>query len=520
MDKWLNTYVYEESFFTMAPDNRFHHLAIVLCLKHFGWNWVGILTPVDDSAEAEVRELTRLMYTHGICIEFIVKIANDQMTNFNNHQIINRAKAEVIIICGQFTTIYRKLLHLFDQKKTLILNDSWFIHPLMGIHYAKLVNSLQLNPCLAFKLNWLSSSTDRAPSGADIFCSRALKRKKPLSRCNEPCSPGSRKAPNGGYHICCYNCVPCSEGEMSNITDSETCQMCPMDQWPNREKTRCLPKLQEFLSYKEDKMASFFCFLVILCCAITGFTLKKFILYWDTPLVKANNRTLSFIILVSLLLSFLCVFFFLGRPLDITCMLRQTLFGISFSLAISSLIAKSMMVCIAFKATKPSSSWKKWNVVTLSNLIVVICSSVQVLICVSWLSTYPPYQDIDIITYPGKIIIQCNEGSDIWFYSMLGYLGFLAAVSFLLAFMVRTLPDSYNEAKYITFSMLVFCSVWIAMIPAYLSTRGKYMVAVEIFAILTSCAGILSCIFFPKLYILLVKPYIYNRKHFISWVRK
>ncbi|XP_069832173.1 vomeronasal type-2 receptor 26-like [Dendropsophus ebraccatus] len=302
--------------------------------------------------------------------------------------------------------------------------------------------------------------------------------------------------------------------------DSETCQMCPMDEWPNREKTRCLPKLQEFLSYKEDKMASFFCFLVILCCVITCFTLKKFILYWDTPLVKANNRTLSFTVLVSLLLSFLCVFFFLGRPLDITCMLRQTLFGIFFSLAISSLIAKSMMVCIAFKATKPSSSWKKWTGVTLPYSIVVVCSSVQVLICVSWLSTYPPYQGFDMTTYPGKIIIQCNEGSDIWFYSMLGYLGFLAAVSFVLAFMVRTLPDSYNEAKYITFSMLVFCSVWIAMIPAYLSTRGKYMVAVEIFAILTSCAGILSCIFLPKLYILLIKPYLNTRKHVFSWVRK
>ncbi|KAM4048781.1 vomeronasal type-2 receptor 26-like [Anomaloglossus baeobatrachus] len=300
-------------------------------------------------------------------------------------------------------------------------------------------------------------------------------------------------------------------GSVSDEQDSEICEKCPMDEWPNLEKTECIPKLYEYLSYK-DEIAAFFCFSVILCCAMTCYTLRKFILFWDTPLVKANNRTLSFILLVSILLSFLCIFLFLGRPLDITCMLRQTLFGIFFTLAISSLLAKSIIVCIAFKATKPSSSWRKFTGVLFPNLIVLVCSLLQLLICLCWLVICPPYQEFNMSTYPGTIIIQCNEGSDIWFYSMLGYLGLLAAVSFFLAFMVRKLPDSFNEAKYITFSMLVFCSVWIAMIPAYLSTRGKYMVALEIFAILTSCAGILSCIFFPKLYSLLVNPEINIRK--------
>ncbi|XP_040191891.1 vomeronasal type-2 receptor 26-like [Rana temporaria] len=281
---------------------------------------------------------------------------------------------------------------------------------------------------------------------------------------------------------------------------------CPDDEWPNEKKDRCVPKLMEFLSYTDDPIVAAFSTVSILCFLLTGLILGIFIHYRDTPIVKANNRNLSYLLLVSIMLSFLCVFLFLGRPVDITCMLRVTSFGVIFSVAVSSLLAKSTMVCIAFKATKPGSPWRKWMGAKLPYCIICVFSLVQVIICVTWLSISPPFQDQDTHSNQGKIIIQCNEGSVIGFYSVLGYMGLLAAVSFIIAFLARTLPDSFNEAKYITFSMLVFCSVWIAMIPAYLSTRGKYMVAVEVFAIMASSTGLLGCIFFHKCYIILFRP--------------
>ncbi|XP_075704186.1 vomeronasal type-2 receptor 26-like [Rhinoderma darwinii] len=336
--------------------------------------------------------------------------------------------------------------------------------------------------------------------------------KFPQSRCNEKCSPGYRKARDRRHLVCCYDCVPCSKGEMSNLTDSEICHRCPTDHWPDETKVKCLPKPYEFLSYKSDVFALVFSVFVVFFSIVTGFILGLFITHWDTPIVKANNRTVSVILLVSILLSFLSVFCFLGRPVDITCKLRQTSFSVFFTIAVSSVLSKTITVCIAFKATQPRSSWKKLVGLKLANYIVLLCSTIQVMICIIWLTISPPYLEFDMVNYAGKIIIQCNEGSVIAFYSMLGYMGFLAAVSFVLAFMVRTLPDSFNEAKYITFSMLVFCSVWIAMIPAYFSTKGKYTVAVEVFAILTSSAGILGCIFLPKCYIMLLKPELNIRK--------
>ncbi|XP_056408600.1 vomeronasal type-2 receptor 26-like [Hyla sarda] len=366
--------------------------------------------------------------------------------------------------------------------------------------------------------------TPWAISGQELYMNSQLitwkqTQEVPVSRCSDPCLPGSRKKAGKSIYTCCYDCVPCSEGEISNITDSENCMKCPSDEWPNEKRDRCLPKVIDFISYQNDTMASVFSFVSIFGCLVTGFIFGIFISYRDTPIVKANNRNLSYLLLFSILLSFLSVFLFLGRPSDVSCRLRETSFGVFFSVAVSSLLSKTIMVCVAFKSTKPGSSWRKWLNVKLPYTIVLLCSSIQVVICVIWLSISPPFQDLDTQSYPGKIIIQCNTGSDIWFYSMLGYLGFLAAVSFVLAFMVRTLPDTFNEAKYITFSMLLFCSVWIAMIPAYLSTTGKSMVAVEIFAVMASSAGLLGCVFFPKCFIILLKSEM-NRKTDLLGKRK
>ncbi|XP_029360085.1 G-protein coupled receptor family C group 6 member A isoform X1 [Echeneis naucrates] len=322
-----------------------------------------------------------------------------------------------------------------------------------------------------------------------------------FSKCSNSCKPGQSKKTAEGQHTCCYECINCAKNYYSNGIDMDQCLTCDEGkEWSDEGSSNCTPKAQIYFSW-HDGFA-----VVLLTFAAMGIVLVFMVsaLFFHkraTPVVKAAGGPLSQVILFSLVISYVSAVLFVGRPNGIQCKAQQMMFGISFTLCISCILVKSLRILMAFQLNPAVQVVLRQ--VHKPYVTVGIVVGLQVVICICWLALRSPSKEI--LNLPKTLLERCNKGSYVAFGVMLGYIAILAFVCFICAFKGRKLPQHYNEAKFITFSTLLFLISWLLFIPIYVTTPGRYISAVEMTVILISNYSILSCHFFPKCFTMLFK---------------
>ncbi|MGH0153142.1 UNVERIFIED_CONTAM: hypothetical protein FKN15_038634 [Acipenser sinensis] len=292
----------------------------------------------------------------------------------------------------------------------------------------------------------------------------------------------------------------------------EWCWDCPGNQWSLQGSASCWEKSYFYLYWSEPIGIT----LIILSLTGAALTLAVFILYlkhWETPIVKTAGGSIFYSSVAGLFGSFLSVPFYLGEPLYWKCQTRLVLFTLSFSLCLSSILAKTVRILCAFA----SSTGRPTKLQTRLHLIILVLGPlVQCLACLLWLVLIPPQSRYVFPEVETHIKIECYHSSRVPTFCVMGYLCCLALCTLLAALKGNSLPSNFNDSQGISLSTMAFYAVWLSTIPTLQMDEGKRSAIVLSMAILLSSFSSLGFLFLQKCYIILRCP----EKNTPEWVKQ
>ncbi|XP_044236283.2 G-protein coupled receptor family C group 6 member A isoform X3 [Ursus arctos] len=497
------------SFLRTVPSDFYQTKAMAHLIQKSGWNWIGIIATDDDYGRLALNTFAVQTAANNVCIAFkevLPAFLSDDTIEVRINETLEKiiAEAQLLDVLKNVTFTDEGNSFHFDAHGDM--NTGYDV-----VLWKEIDGHMTITKMAQYDLrNNVFIITDQETKNEF----RNLKQIQ--SKCSTECSPGQMKKTTRSQHICCYECVNCPENHYSNQTDMDHCLLCNNEtHWAPVRSTRCFEKEVEYLNWN-DSLA-----ILLLALSLLGimFVLAIGIIFTrnlDTPIVKSSGGLLvCYVILLCHFLNFASTGFFIGEPQDITCKTRQTLFGVSFTLCISCILMKSLKILLAFSFDPKLQNFLKGLYKPIP--IIFTCTGIQVVICTIWLIFAAPAVE-ENVSLPRVIILECEEGSVLAFGTMLGYIAILAFICFIFAFKGRKLPEHYNEAKFITFGLLIYFIAWVVFIPVYATTFGKYLPAVEIIVILISNYGILCCTFFPKCYVILCKQETNTKSAFLKMI--
>ncbi|CAL8319127.1 unnamed protein product [Merluccius merluccius] len=328
----------------------------------------------------------------------------------------------------------------------------------------------------------------------------------PVSVCSRECPVGYAKRTDG-IHRCCFKCERCRSGTYLNITeDAYKCKKCAKTEWSLANSTSCKLRSVEYIPLMNPVA------IVILAAAmaLAGLSLAIAALFatnYSTPVVKSAGGLMCFLILGCLSLCTISIFFYFGKPTAASCILRYLPFMLFFTACLACFVVRAFQIVCVFKMAakfpKIYSWWVKYNGQWL--LIAVPVLMQALLLTVGYASKHPkPHNETAL--FPDKIILGCGMGNAALFFLSTLLLILLVVLCFTFSYMGKDLPKNYNEAKAITFCLLLLILTWVFYVTTHTIYQGKYIQTFNALAVLSSLYSVLLWYFLPKCYIILFQP--------------
>uniref|UniRef100_A0A674BY81 Glutamate metabotropic receptor 4 n=1 Tax=Salmo trutta TaxID=8032 RepID=A0A674BY81_SALTR len=334
----------------------------------------------------------------------------------------------------------------------------------------------------------------------------------PQSICSQPCCPGERKKTVKGVP-CCWHCERCDGYQYQ--ADTYSCKMCRFDLRPNENHTAC-----EAIPIVKLEWSSPWAVIPVLIAVLgiiaTMFVVGTFIRYNDTPIVKASGRELSYVLLTGIFLCYATTFLMIAAPDVGICSLRRIFLGLGMSISYAALLTKTNRIYRIFEQGKMSVSAPRFISPASQLVITFSLISVQLLGVCIWFGVDPSQAVIDYedqrTSNPdmARGVLKCDI-SDLSLICLLGFSMLLMVTCTVYAIKTRGVPETFNEAKPIGFTMYTTCIVWLAFIPIFFgtsqSTEKMYIQTTTLTISVSLSASVsLGMLYMPKVYVVLFHP--------------
>ncbi|XP_056303307.1 metabotropic glutamate receptor 7 isoform X1 [Danio aesculapii] len=334
----------------------------------------------------------------------------------------------------------------------------------------------------------------------------------PSSVCSLPCKTGQRKKMVKGMP-CCWHCEPCDGYQYQY--DETSCKLCAYNMRPNPNRTACQPIPIVKLEW-HSPWAVIPVFLAMLGIIATIFVMATFIRYNDTPIVRASGRELSYVLLTGIFLCYIITFVMIATPDVAVCSFRRIFLGLGMCISYAALLTKTNRIYRIFEEGKKSVTPPKLISPTSQLAITSSLISVQLLGVLIWFGVDPPNTIIDydeqktINPEKARGVLKCDI-TDLQIICSLGYSILLMVTCTVYAIKTRGVPENFNEAKPIGFTMYTTCIVWLAFIPIFFGTAQSaeklYIQTTTLTISMNLSASVaLGMLYMPKVYVIIFHP--------------
>uniref|UniRef100_A0A674P9Z4 Glutamate receptor, metabotropic 8a n=1 Tax=Takifugu rubripes TaxID=31033 RepID=A0A674P9Z4_TAKRU len=334
----------------------------------------------------------------------------------------------------------------------------------------------------------------------------------PPSVCSVPCRTGERKKVVKGVP-CCWHCERC-EGYHYQASEF-TCELCPYEMRPDANRTGCVPILIIKLEW-HSPWAVVPVFISMLGIVATSFVIVTFVRYNDTPIVRASGREMSYVLLTGIFLCYAITFLMIATPDVGVCSFRRIFLGLGMCFSYAALLTKTNRIHRIFEQGKKAVTAPRFISPASQLVITFSLISIQLLGVFVWFVADPPHTVVDYgeqrtqDPMAARGVLKCDI-SDLSLICSLGYSILLMVTCTVYAIKTRGVPETFNEAKPIGFTMYTTCIIWLAFIPIFFGTSQSaermYIQTTTLTISLSLSASVsLGMLYMPKVYVILFHP--------------